>query len=94
LHGTTALPNMAIDDFVMTLDSDVEEEEAIPRPVGKKGKSNAPDAEDALLNPEFSFDLSGDPYVDLLTGSSEAADLVKSGSKPVRTSFSTVTVLS
>ncbi|EIN13726.1 DEAD-domain-containing protein [Punctularia strigosozonata HHB-11173 SS5] len=70
---------MAVDDFVMTLDSDAEEESAVPGP-SRTGKSTIRDAEDALLNPEFSFDLSGDPYTDLRND--DTADLVKSGSKP------------
>ncbi len=35
------------------------------------------------LNPEFSFDLSGDPYHDFLDAHLDVQDLVKIGSKPV-----------
>ena len=42
-------------------------------------------AEEAVeLNPEFSFDLSGDPYNDFLNDHLDVQDLVKKGSKPVR----------
>ncbi|KAI0724541.1 P-loop containing nucleoside triphosphate hydrolase protein [Cerioporus squamosus] len=40
-------------------------------------------AEEAIeLNPEFSFDLSGDPYNDFLNDHLDVQDLVKKGSKP------------
>ncbi len=42
-------------------------------------------AEEAVeLNPDFSFDLSGDPYNDFLDDHLDVQDLVKKGSKPVR----------
>lgn len=42
-------------------------------------------AEEAVeLNPDFSFDLSGDPYNDFLNDHLDVQDLVKKGSKPVR----------
>ena len=41
-------------------------------------------AEEAVeLNPEFSFDLAGDPYNDFLDDHLDVQDLVKKGSKPV-----------
>lgn len=69
------------DDYVMTIESDTEE--APPASSSKAGKSTVP-PEDAQLNPDFVFDLTGDPYNDLLGGSVDVEDLVKSGSKPVR----------
>ncbi|KAI0068359.1 DEAD-domain-containing protein [Artomyces pyxidatus] len=62
----------------MTLDSDVEEPPSEP---AKKSKRFNID-EEAQLDPAFTFDLSGDPYQDLLDGASELVDLVKKGSKP------------
>ena len=68
---------MAVDDFVMTIESD---DEGV---ANKSSKSKDP-VEDAQLNPEFTFDLSADPYTDFLDGTSNIQDLVKEGSKPVR----------
>ena len=46
--------------------------------------SKAQTAEETIeLNPEFSFDLSGDPYNDFLNDHLDVQDLVKKGSKPV-----------
>ncbi|KAI8995616.1 DEAD-domain-containing protein [Trametes punicea] len=40
-------------------------------------------AEEAVeLNPEFTFDLSGDPYTEVLDGHLDVQDLVRKGSKP------------
>ena len=36
------------------------------------------------LDPEFTFDLSGDPYSSFLDEHLDVQDLVKKGSKPVR----------
>lgn len=68
-----------VDDFVMTLDSDGED--TIPSRAATS--KEAPTTEDAQLNPDFVFDLSGDPYADLLGDTLDIQDLVKSGSKPV-----------
>lgn len=47
--------------------------------------AKAPTAEEAVeLNPEFTFDLSGDPYSEFLDEHLDVQDLVKKGSKPVR----------
>ncbi|OCH96178.1 DEAD-domain-containing protein [Obba rivulosa] len=71
---------MANDGFVMTIDSDGEE---APLQSTKPSKpKKAVETEDAQLNPEFTFDLSGDPYADLLGGPMDLQDLVKKGSKP------------
>ncbi|KAG6857580.1 hypothetical protein H0H87_000179 [Tephrocybe sp. NHM501043] len=64
-------------DYVMTLDSD-SEEYSLPKPV----KASKVDTEDTSLNPEFVFDISGDPYVDIVGQSSQYGDLVKKGTKP------------
>jgi ATP-dependent RNA helicase DDX27 len=68
---------MGVEDFIMTLDSDPED--AHPPP--KAGKSKAADAEDAVLNPEFSFDLAGDIFEEAL-GQEELNGVALNG-KPV-----------
>lgn len=75
---------MAVDDFVMTIDSDVED---APPPPLKKSRSDVAVTEEAQLDPDFVFDLTGDPYSDLLEGHLDVHDLVKKGSKPVRYTF-------
>lgn len=64
---------MASNDFVMTIDSDEEEDSTKPT----KSKELV---DDTQLNPDFTFDLHGDPYIDLLE---DTNDIVKTGSKPV-----------
>lgn len=79
------LPNLAMavqDDFVMTIDSDAEDLPPPPPIKQAKGKQKVVD-DDAQLNPNFTFDVSGDPYSDLLDGPDTVKDLVKSGTKPV-----------
>ncbi|KAF7969342.1 hypothetical protein HWV62_27671 [Athelia sp. TMB] len=72
---------MAADDFIMTIDSD-EEDISLPLPkISKPTKSQKADTEDAQLNADFIFDLSGDPYADMIGGSS-LHDFVKKGSRP------------
>jgi len=72
---------MAVDDFIMTMDSDVED--TTPSRTRKDRSQNQGDGEPDL-NPEFSFDLACDSYVDILEGHNETMDLVQKGSKPVR----------
>ncbi|KAF8898718.1 P-loop containing nucleoside triphosphate hydrolase protein [Infundibulicybe gibba] len=60
-------------EYVMTIDSDAEDQPTITKP--------KPEGEDAHLNPEFVFDLSGDPYAEI-SGFDAENDLVKRGSKP------------
>ena len=72
---------MAPDHFIMTLDS---EEESSPDAIRPSQNSSAKEADEALLDPAFTFDMSGDPYTDLIQGGADFADLVKSGSRPVR----------
>lgn len=72
---------MAPDDFIMTLDS---EEESSSNAIRHSKHSSAKEVDDALLDPAFTFDMSGDPYTDLIHGEADFADLVKSGSRPVR----------
>lgn len=70
-------------DYVMTIDSDTEDVLPVPstsKP-SKSSKKQEP-ADDAKLDPDFVFDLAGDPYIDLTSKS--VNDLVKTGSKPVR----------
>ena len=67
---------MANDDFIMTIDSD--DEDTLHKPSKTKDV-----VEDAQLDPNFVFDLSGDPYAELLGDTSGPQDSVKQGSKPV-----------
>lgn len=62
-------------DYVMTIDSDAEDvpAETLPKKV----------TTDDTLNPDFTFDLSGDPYSDLLEVRRDGPDILK-GTKPVR----------
>ena len=69
---------MAPDDFIMTIDSDDE-----PEPPKEK-KQGTLKADEVQLDPEFVFDLSGDPYQDPADEFHDVDDLVKKGSKPVR----------
>ncbi len=69
---------MALDEFVMTIASD--DEEDVPK--NAKAKDD-----ETQLNPDFTFDLQGDPYAEFLDEPSNAEDLVKTGSKPVRSSL-------
>ena len=84
---------MALDDLILTIDSDAEDievDESAPgpsRPASKKSKSKATkdsttDEKDAL-NPEFTFDVTGDVYDEVLDKNNVLSDLVK-GSKRVR----------
>jgi ATP-dependent RNA helicase DDX27 len=66
----------------MTLDS---EEESPSDAIRPSKHSSSKKADESLLDPAFTFDMSGDPYTDLIHGGgADFADLVKSGSKPVR----------
>ena len=67
---------MAVDEYVMTIDSD--EEDVEPKKLEEK------DAEDVQLDLDFVFDPSGDPYTDTLDAQTVLKDLVKTGSRPVR----------
>jgi hypothetical protein len=71
---------MAVDDFVMTIDSDDEELYARQAP---KSKINDPEA--VQLDLDFVFDPSGDPYSDALEARTELKDYIKKGSRPVCT---------
>ena len=72
---------MAPDDFVMTLES---EDEVSPNAVKRSNNSSTKEADEPQLDPAFTFDMSGDPYADLLHRGANFVDVVKSGSKPVR----------
>jgi hypothetical protein len=71
---------MAVDDFIMTINSD-DEERPLPKGLRYAASQNV-DPEDAQLNTEFTFDLNGDPYTDMI-GEFYSHDLVKTGSRPV-----------
>ncbi|KAJ6604671.1 DEAD-domain-containing protein [Mycena vulgaris] len=60
-----------MDDYVRTIDSDVEED--LPPTKAK---------DDADLDPAFIFDLSGDPYAEILGHQTALHDVVKGGTKP------------
>lgn len=74
---------MAADEFIMTIDS--EEEGPLPETSSNSRKSKTSGTEDAQLDPEFTFDLSGDPYSDLLDEGADVLNPVHSGSQPVCT---------
>lgn len=80
LHFSTfgSTSNMA--DFIMTIDSDVED---IPEPVPQPKKKGQKVDDDAALNPDFVFDLADDTYADILNNGSTTHDLIKTGSKAV-----------
>ena len=65
-------------DYLMTIDSDTEDA-VVPQ------KSSKPEAEGPQLDAGFTFDLTGDSYADMLSQAAEFQDVVKEGSKPVRT---------
>ncbi|KAF8964183.1 ATP-dependent RNA helicase drs1 [Flammula alnicola] len=66
-------------DFIMTIDSDTED---VPIPSTSKSSKKQEPVDDTKLDPDFVFDLAGDPYIDLTTKSIGLDDLVKTGSKP------------
>lgn len=70
------------EDFIMTLDSGDEGEVGEELPLPTKKATKGKEVDDSL-NPDFIFDLSGDPYVDVL--GVDNGDIVKTGSRPVRT---------
>jgi hypothetical protein len=78
--GYSIAIQMALDDFVMTLGSD---EESPSDAIKRSKNSSSKDADEAQLDPAFTFDIVGDPYNDLLHEGTNFADVVKSGSKPV-----------
>ncbi|KAK1230881.1 nucleolar DEAD-box protein required for synthesis of 60S ribosomal subunit [Marasmius sp. AFHP31] len=57
-------------DYVMTIDSDSED-----TPITQKAN------EDTQLNPDFTFDASGDPYTDLLDDRQTGTDVLAKGTK-------------
>lgn len=69
-------------DYIMTIDSDAEDDSLIP-----STSKNEPTLDDAKLDPDFVFDLAGDPYSEFMNKSLGIEDLVKMGSKPVRPFF-------
>ena len=72
------------DDFVMTIDSgDEEAVQSISEQWKGKRKAAEMGDETVALDPAFSFDLTGDTYVDVFEKEATFQDLVKAGSKPV-----------
>ena len=71
---------MANTDYVMTIDSDSED---FARPIITCPQPAKPDAEDVDLSPEFLFDVSGDPYIDVVGSDTDFEVLVQKGLKPV-----------
>lgn len=72
------LLELTMSDYIMTIDSDVEDSPPV-------FKNEAID--DAKLDPDFVFDLAGDPYSDFINKPLGVEDIVKTGSKPVCPSF-------
>ena len=64
----------------MTIDSDTED---VPIPSTSKASKTVGPADDTKLDPDFVFDIGGDPYIDLTSRGAGLDDLVKTGSKPV-----------
>jgi hypothetical protein len=64
-------------DYVMTIDSDSED---FAIPVLSRTQPTKQDAEEVDLSPEFVFDVSGDPYIDIVGND---LDLEARGSKAV-----------
>ncbi|EJD47739.1 DEAD-domain-containing protein [Auricularia subglabra TFB-10046 SS5] len=64
----------------MTVDSDFEADDAPPSPPkaarSKSKQKSSGDTEDVALNPDFTFDPSGDVYADILGEASELQDLL------------------
>jgi ATP-dependent RNA helicase DDX27 len=71
---------MANADYVMTIDSD--SDDFLP-PVVASTPTVKFDTEDGDLNPEFTFDISGDPYIDAIVYDADFEAPVQKGSKPV-----------
>ena len=71
---------MANSDYVMTIDSDLED---FAGPVVACPQPAKPDAEDVDLSPEFVFDVSGDPYIDVARSDADFEILAQKDSKPV-----------
>jgi ATP-dependent RNA helicase DDX27 len=63
-------------DYIMTIDSDAETSTFKNDPI-----------DDVKLDPDFVFDLAGDPYSEIINKSLGIEDFIKTGSKPVRSSL-------
>lgn len=67
------------DDFVMTVDSDFEADDAPPEPpksLKSKSKSKSTADDEVALNPDFTFDPTGDVYADIIGEASDLNDLL------------------
>lgn len=67
----------------MTIDSDSEEQGLVNVPKQSSKAKSSGQEDDALLNPDFTFDLAVDPYGETLAESYDLNDHVTKGSKPV-----------
>ena len=67
-------------DYITTIDSDTEEHQ-------RRLQDDAREKEDPGFNPDFVFDVTGDPYVDVMDQHHALDDLVKTRSKPVRSNL-------
>lgn len=76
-------------DFVMTIDSDAEDVPISSTSKAPKAPKKSEPVDDAKLDPDFVFDIAGDPYIDLTNKATGLGDLVKTGSKPVCTNAHT-----
>lgn len=70
-----------------TLASDTEDVADEPATAKKRSKQSLDDL--GAMNPQFTFDLSGDAYQDLLAEQDAMRDVIKTGSKPVSNTSST-----
>jgi hypothetical protein len=74
------------DDFIRTLASDTEDVADDPAASKKRSKQSLDDL--SIINPQFTFDLSGDAYQELLAEQDiSMKDVVTTGSKPVGNNF-------
>ena len=76
---------MAADDFIMTMESDTEDQPVVQTTKTARKKKLVDAEEEAQLDPAFSFDLSVYPYEGL--DQTNVTDYVKAGSKPVSLSL-------
>lgn len=68
---------MSAEDFIMTIDSDGEE----PPEIGRKQQTSA---EEGVLDPLFTFEVSTDPFLDALEEDNHVSDSVRESSAKVR----------
>jgi ATP-dependent RNA helicase DDX27 len=66
------------DDFIMTIESGDDETPVLSTSRQSRGKRKTPEDETVALDPSFSFDLTGDAYVDVFHTEVTFQDVVKS----------------